>query len=315
MFRQLGNRWRTLAAASAVVGVLGITLGIAVAWGNHDGSGGTLHVCVNPSGAIRTSAICRTNEQPYILSTEAGVAALRSALETADIDLRGRLSALEAADGTHTARVAALEAASTAQSGQLGVLQNASLLLGDRVAALEARLQALEQAVLTATFTKVFDGGHYASYNVRGTGLLAGSMVVSGVGITATVEENGTFSVFGGNLFCAEDVMIFGTDANGSAIARTAPVECNSEMVSLATARFTKVFDGGHYASYQITGRHFRPGSSVVSGVGLTAAVGEDGTFSVFGGNLFCHEEVSVSGSDWLGTPVTRSATVVCNNE
>jgi len=263
--------------------------------------GGTLHVCAGTSGALRMSATCRSNEQPFVLSTESGITSLRAALEAADAAL--------------TTRIGAVEGAGIAQSGQIGGLFSANTALADRVDALESRLIAFEQAALTVTFTKGFDGGHYASYIVRGTGLLAGSIVVSGVGTTAAVADNGTFSIFGGNLFCDETVIVAGTDATGAPVVRSAPVDCNSEDNSLATATFTKSFDGGHYASYTVTGKLFQPGSMVVSGVGTTATVADDGTFSVFGGNLFCSEDVTVSGTDWLGNSVTRSAPVVCDSE
>ena len=240
---------------------------------------------------------------------------MRTALAAGDAALGGRLVTLEAADLVQDARFAASDAADAAQGARLAALENADHALASRVDALELRLHTLELAVLTVKFNKVGDGGHYASYMVKGTGFLPGSTVISGVDLTAIVEDNGMFEIFGGNLFCDEQVMISGRDADNNVVTRSTPVVCNSEG-SPAAATFTKVFDGGHYASYNVSGTGLLPGSIVTSGVGLTATVNGGGAFSgLFGGNLFCAEQVTVSGTDVNGVHVFRSAPVVCNSE
>lgn len=317
------GRRRRLLVCGLLTASLVVTAGAGVTWADHDADG-TVHVCVNTAGVVREALSCRADEQAYVLVTEGGLAGLAS-------DLRSRLDALVGADETITARLDELESGANDMDARLAAVetQNSSLgtrvealeavdvSLGDRLSALESRVAALELAVSrpVVTFTKIYDGGHYASYNVTGSGFKPGSTVTSGVGINATVSDDGTFSLFGGNLFCDDEASVTGTDVNDEAVSRSTPVVCDSEAVSAATVAFTKIHDGGHYASYEATGTGFRAGSTVTSGVGTTATVNADGTFTLFGGNLFCDDQVSVSGVDASGNSVSRFAEVVCENE
>lgn len=305
--------------------VVGTSVGLASAAHN---AGETMHLCVTAGGSIRhTSEPCRPNEQEYIVVTEAGLAALRVALEAADDAHDARLDALEATDTAHAGRLDGLEATDAAHTGRLEGLEAADVDLDARLDALEAtdadhqaqidalvaRIAALEPT--DVTFTKIFDGGHYASYSITGMGFQPGTTVTSGVGITETVADDGTFEVFGGNQFCEAQVSVTGTAKDGSSFSRSQDVQCDSEPAPVASVTFVKIYDGGHYASYNITGEGFRPGTQVTSGVGTTATVASNGTFELFGGNQFCESEVQVSGTANDGSPFTRTAPVECDSE
>lgn len=298
--------------------VLAASLVGTTAWAAHNASE-TIHVCIkNSNGQIREGQACGSNETAHVLLTEAALAGLQAAIGSLEESFGDRLDALETGQTEQDDRLDALEGANAALQDEVDALGEANADLQAQVADLEDRIGALEAATapVEVTFTKIHDGGHYASYTVTGSGFQPGSTVTSGVGTTTTVTSDGTFSVFGGNLFCADQVSVSGTAANGDPVTRTHPVECNNEQPSSAAATFTKIHDGGHYASYRVSGTGFQPGSVVTSGVGTTQTVAGDGTFTnLFGGNLFCADQVSVSGTDGNGNPVTLTHPVECDNE
>lgn len=317
---------------TGAVAVLAVAL-VAFAGGlSYAGSAGeTLRACVSSTGMLRESTEpCRSNEHEHLLVTASGLDALRAALAAATDAIDARLDALEATDADVAAQLDALAVADESLDGRVDALEAADVDLDARIDALEAtdadhqaqidaleaRIEALALAMPTdVTFTKIFDGGHYASYSITGTGFRPGTTVTSGVGITETVAEDGSFDVFGGNLFCDRDVSVTGTAKDGSAFTRSTPVQCDNEPAATPSVTFVKIYDGGHYASYNITGEGFRPGSTVSSGVGTTATVASNGTFELFGGNLFCDRQVSVSGTANDGSAFSRTAPVECDSE
>lgn len=294
-------------------------------------AGDSLRLCVTDAGLVRESSnACRANEHEHLVATASGLGALRASLDAAvqgvearlgaleenDDEVAARLTALDAADESLSDRARALEAADVDVDSRLDALEAADADHQSQIDALESRITALALALPTdVTFAKTFDGGHYASYDITGTGFRPGTTVTSGVGIDATVAEDGTFEVFGGNLFCDREVSVTGTAKDGASLTRSAAVRCDSEPAAVPSATFVKVFDGGHYASYNVIGEGLRPGSTVSSGVGTTATVASNGTFELFGGNLFCDRQVSVAGTANDGSAFSRTAPVQCESE